>query len=53
MRYINKVMDKSKEAIQASFGNEENKYEEISDIIDNRWEVQLNRPFMLLAFTWT
>ena len=44
MGYIYEAMDKAKEAIMKSFKNNESKYKEIFEIIDNRWNCQLHRP---------
>ena len=37
-------MKKAKEMIVKSFNGSEEKYREIMEIIDRRWEVQLHRP---------
>ncbi|KAJ7977287.1 HAT transposon superfamily protein [Quillaja saponaria] len=45
MGYIYEAMDRAKEAIAASFNdNEKHKYELIYSIIDKRWDCQLHRP---------
>ncbi|XP_075504344.1 uncharacterized protein LOC142541764 [Primulina tabacum] len=44
MGYIYETMDKAKEAIAASFNNNEEKYRGIFEIIDKRWNVQLHHP---------
>ena len=44
MGYIYEAMDKAKEAIMKSFKNNESKYKEVFEIIDNRWNCQLHRP---------
>ncbi|KAL4291295.1 hypothetical protein GQ457_14G000080 [Hibiscus cannabinus] len=44
MGYIYEVMDHAKEAIAASFNENESKYSEVFKIIDKRWECQLHRP---------
>ena len=44
MGYIYEAMDRAKECIEKSFNFKEEKYKEIFDIIDKRWEVQLHRP---------
>ena len=41
MEYIYEVMDRAKEAIEKSFNEREEKYKEIFEIIDQRWECQL------------
>ena len=45
MGYIYVAMKKAKEIIVESFNGNEEKYREIMEIIDRRWEVQLHRPF--------
>ncbi|XP_011099989.2 uncharacterized protein LOC105178251 [Sesamum indicum] len=42
--YIYDAMDRAKEAIAASFSNNEEKYEDVFALIDARWNVQLHRP---------
>ncbi|KAL6554980.1 hypothetical protein OROGR_006238 [Orobanche gracilis] len=44
MGYIYEAMDRAKEEIAAAFGNNEDRYIEIFNIIDNRWNYQLHRP---------
>jgi len=44
MGYIYEAMDRAKECIEKSFNFKEEKYKEVFDIIDRRWEVQLHRP---------
>ncbi|KAA0052326.1 hypothetical protein E5676_scaffold113G001490 [Cucumis melo var. makuwa] len=44
MGFIYEAMDRAKEAIAKSFNNNEEKYKDISTIIDRRWELQLLRP---------
>ncbi|XP_021656850.2 uncharacterized protein LOC110647363 [Hevea brasiliensis] len=44
MGYIYKAMDRAKEAIAKSFGENEEKYKAIFEIIDKRWEGQLHQP---------
>ncbi|CAL9078538.1 unnamed protein product [Musa textilis] len=41
MRYIYKASDRAKEAIQKSFDGNEEKYNNIFTIIDERWDCQL------------
>ncbi|KAL6588192.1 hypothetical protein OROMI_001170 [Orobanche minor] len=41
--YIYEVMDRAKEEIVATFGNN-GTYIEIFNIIDNKWNYQLHRP---------
>ncbi|OIS98439.1 hypothetical protein A4A49_61002, partial [Nicotiana attenuata] len=43
MGYLYEAMDRVKEAIQASFTNEQ-KYAKVFQIIDSRWTEQLHRP---------
>lgn len=44
MGYIHKAMGRAKETIANSFNGKEEKYKDVFDIIDQRWEIQLNRP---------
>ena len=44
MGYIYEAMDRAKEAIQKAFNGNEEKYREIFDIIDKRWDCQLHHP---------
>ncbi|XP_059661220.1 uncharacterized protein LOC132307463 isoform X3 [Cornus florida] len=44
MGYIYAAMDRAKEAIAKSFGEVEDKYKDIFEIIDKRWNIQLHRP---------
>ncbi|XP_042375950.1 uncharacterized protein LOC121969771 [Zingiber officinale] len=44
MGYIYESMDRAKEAIAASFNNNEEKYRSIFELIDKRWNIQLHRP---------
>ncbi|KAK6142016.1 hypothetical protein DH2020_016197 [Rehmannia glutinosa] len=44
MGYIYEAMDRAKETIMKAFNENENKYKEIFNIIDARWESQLHRP---------
>ena len=37
-------MDRTKEVIEKSFNEKEEKYKEIFEIIDQRWKCQLHRP---------
>ena len=43
MGYIYAAMKNAKEIIVKSFNGNEEKYREIMEIIDRRWEVQLHR----------
>ncbi|XP_028103566.1 uncharacterized protein LOC114302700 [Camellia sinensis] len=49
MGYIYEVMDRAKECIAISFDHKEEKYNEIFEIIDKRWDVQLHRPLHAAA----
>jgi hypothetical protein len=51
MGYIYEVMDSTKETIQNSFNNNEDKYRQIFDIMDKRWECQLHHPLHAVAIT--
>ncbi|XP_019077642.1 uncharacterized protein LOC109123148 [Vitis vinifera] len=44
MGYIYEVMNRAKDTIVRSFNGNEEKYKEIFNIIDKRWEIQLHRP---------
>ncbi|KAM0024561.1 putative transcription factor/ chromatin remodeling BED-type(Zn) family [Helianthus debilis subsp. tardiflorus] len=44
MGYMYNAMDKAKETIRKSFNKKKEFYDKTFDIIDNRWECQLNRP---------
>ncbi|KAH7650967.1 Ribonuclease H-like protein [Dioscorea alata] len=44
MGYIYEAMDRAKEAIAKSLGENEGQYKVVFDIIDKRWECQLHRP---------
>ena len=44
MGYIYAVMKKAKETIVKSFNGSEEKYMEIMEIVDRRWEVRLHHP---------
>ncbi|GMP81844.1 hypothetical protein CsSME_00036418 [Camellia sinensis var. sinensis] len=44
MGYIYEAMDRAKECIASSSDHKEEKYNEIFEIIDKRWDVQLHRP---------
>nr|CAN83296.1 hypothetical protein VITISV_008290 [Vitis vinifera] len=45
MGYIYEAMNRAKDTIVRSFNGNEEKYKEIFNIIDKRWEIQLHRPF--------
>ncbi|XP_059635279.1 uncharacterized protein LOC132277438 [Cornus florida] len=44
MGYIYEAMERAKEAIAKAFGGNEEKYKDIFEIIDRRWNIQLHRP---------
>lgn len=44
MGYVYESMDRAKEAIAKSFGENADKYEQVFEIIDKRWQIQLHRP---------
>jgi hypothetical protein len=44
MGYIYEAMDRAKETIKDAFKGNELEYQEIWDIIDRRWDVQLHKP---------
>ncbi|XP_042416539.1 uncharacterized protein LOC122005539 isoform X1 [Zingiber officinale] len=44
MSYIYEAMDRAKETIMKAFKEKEEKYKEVFEIIDKRWECQLHRP---------
>lgn len=44
MGYIYESMDRAKEAIEKSFNHVQDKYRDIFEIIDRRWECQLHHP---------
>ncbi|XP_042466041.1 uncharacterized protein LOC122048553 [Zingiber officinale] len=44
MGYIYEAMDRAKETIIKAFKEKEEKYKEVFEIIDKRWECQLHRP---------
>ncbi|XP_059627291.1 uncharacterized protein LOC132270103 [Cornus florida] len=50
MGYIYATMDRAKEAIVKSFGGVEDKYSDIFEIIDKRWNVQLHRPLHVASY---
>ena len=43
--YIYEAMNRAKDTIVRSFNGNEEKYKEIFNIINKRWEIQLHRPF--------
>ncbi|GMQ06954.1 hypothetical protein CsSME_00051348 [Camellia sinensis var. sinensis] len=50
MGYIYEAMDRAKECIASSFDHKEEKYNEIFEIINKRWDVQLHRPLRAAHF---
>ncbi|CAL9112683.1 unnamed protein product [Musa textilis] len=50
MRYIYEAMDKAKETIKMSFNENEEKYEKIFTIINERWNCQLHRPLHAVGY---
>ncbi|KAL0430474.1 UNVERIFIED_CONTAM: hypothetical protein Sradi_0673400 [Sesamum radiatum] len=50
MGYIYEAMDRAKKAIAASFSNIEEKYKDVSALIDARWNVQLHRPLYAAGY---
>ncbi|GMQ01633.1 hypothetical protein CsSME_00048203 [Camellia sinensis var. sinensis] len=50
MGYIYEAMDRAKEAIANAFDGKEEKYKEIFEIIDQRWDIQLHRPLHAAGF---
>ncbi|RVW91326.1 hypothetical protein CK203_035382 [Vitis vinifera] len=51
MGYIYEAMNRAKDAIVRSFNGNEEKYKEIFNIIDKRWEIQLHRPLHAAGLT--
>ncbi|CAL5364360.1 unnamed protein product [Camellia sinensis] len=50
MGYIYKATDGAKEAIAKTFDGKEEKYKQIFEIIDQRWDIQLHRPLNAVGF---
>ncbi|XP_059632352.1 uncharacterized protein LOC132274986 [Cornus florida] len=50
MGYIYAAMDRAKKAIAKSFGEVKDKYKDIFEIIDKRWNVQLHRPLHAVGY---
>ena len=50
MGYIYEAMDRAKEAIEKSFNGREERYKEIFEIIDRRWDCQLHRPLYAACY---
>nr|CAN67667.1 hypothetical protein VITISV_041109 [Vitis vinifera] len=48
--YIYEAMNRAKDAIVRSFNGNEEKYKEIFNIIDKRWEIQLHRPLHAVGY---
>ncbi|RVW16137.1 hypothetical protein CK203_074327 [Vitis vinifera] len=51
MGYIYEAMNRAKDAIVRSFNGNEEKYKEIFNIIDKRWEIQLHQPLHAVGLT--
>ncbi|RVW98598.1 hypothetical protein CK203_032183 [Vitis vinifera] len=51
MGYIYEAMNRAKDTIVRSFNGNEEKYKEIFNIIDKRWEIQLHRPLHAARLT--
>ncbi|RVW94821.1 hypothetical protein CK203_034545 [Vitis vinifera] len=51
MGYIYEAMNRAKDTIVRSFNGNEEKYKEIFNIIDKRWEIQLHRPLHAAGLT--
>ncbi|XP_042405588.1 uncharacterized protein LOC121995882 isoform X2 [Zingiber officinale] len=43
MGYIYEAMDRAKEKIAKAFGNNEDRYQDVFEIIDHRWQLQLHQ----------
>ncbi|RWR83606.1 hypothetical protein CKAN_01236600 [Cinnamomum micranthum f. kanehirae] len=50
MGYIYEAMDWAKEAISNAFGGKEERYNNIFEIIDRRWDVQLHCPLLAAGY---
>ncbi|RVW78976.1 hypothetical protein CK203_040167 [Vitis vinifera] len=50
MGYIYEAMNRAKDTIVRSFNGNEEKYKEIFNIIDKRWEIQLHRPLHAVGY---
>ncbi|XP_028118824.1 uncharacterized protein LOC114316360 [Camellia sinensis] len=50
MGYIYEAMDRAKKAIANAFDGKEEKYKEIFEIIDQRWDIQLHCPLHAAGF---
>ncbi|RVW62352.1 hypothetical protein CK203_062898 [Vitis vinifera] len=50
MGYIYEAMNRAKDTIVRSFNGNEEKYKEIFNIIDKRWEIQLHRPLHAIEY---
>ncbi|XP_028112447.1 uncharacterized protein LOC114310603 [Camellia sinensis] len=50
MGYIYEAMDRAKEAIANSFSGNEEKYKDVFQIIEQRWNVQLHSPLHATGF---
>ena len=50
MGYSYEAMNRTKDIIVRSFNGNEEKYKEIFNIIDKRWEIQLHRPLHAVRY---
>eukprot|EP00261_Vitis_vinifera_P016252 XP_010645086.1 PREDICTED: uncharacterized protein LOC104877793 [Vitis vinifera] len=50
MGYSYEAMNRTKDIIVRSFNGNEEKYKEIFNIIDKRWEIQLHRPLHVAGY---
>ncbi|RVW72086.1 hypothetical protein CK203_054783 [Vitis vinifera] len=50
MGYIYEAMNRAKDTIVRSFNENEEKYKEIFNIIDKRWEIQLHQPLHAVGY---
>ena len=50
MGYIYEAMNRVKDTVVTSFNGNEEKYKEIFNIIDKRWEIQLYRPLHAVGY---
>ena len=50
MGYIYEAMDLAKEAIKRRYGDQEEKYMPLWDIIDSRWDRKLHSPLHVAGY---
>ena len=50
MEYIYEAVNRTKNKIVRIFNGNEEKYKEIFNIIDKRWEIQLHRPLHAIGY---